>query len=79
MTGSLTSIIASVLGIPARDLPSSASMDTLQAWDSLRQFLLMLEIERRYGVRMSNDEMFACTSLVQIRELLAARGVSADD
>lgn len=72
---SLEALLAAVLDVER--LEPSASRDELDAWDSLAHLSVVSAVEETYGVTFSSADMRTATSVVAIRELLAARGVDA--
>jgi acyl carrier protein len=50
-------------------------MSNTRKWDSLRQIMLMTELETQYGFELSDQQMLETTSVAKIRALLAVRGV----
>jgi acyl carrier protein len=71
----LITLIAGTLGIDPASLTEASDMSNTRKWDSLRQIMLMTELETKYGFELSDREMLETTSVAKIRSLLAARGV----
>jgi acyl carrier protein len=70
----LRQVLASVLELPASEVPDDASTETLPGWDSLRQLEVMLALELEYGVRIPADAMLDLQSVPAIEEFLAEHG-----
>jgi len=71
----LTELIASTLAVPPDQVTEESSMENTKKWDSLRQLILMTELENRYGIELSDAEMSEATSVAKIRAVLKARGI----
>jgi acyl carrier protein len=50
-------------------------MTNTRKWDSLRQVMLMTELETSFGIELTDDEMTAATSVAKIRAILRGHGV----
>ena len=72
----LLALIAGTLGIDPAEVTEGSDMSNTRKWDSLRQIMLMTELETQYGVELSDREMLETTSVVKIRALLAVQGVA---
>jgi acyl carrier protein len=70
----LLSLIAGTLGIAPAEVNEASDMSNTRKWDSLRQIMLMTELETQFGVELSDAEMMETNSVVKIRALLAAKG-----
>ncbi len=49
-------------------------MSNTKKWDSLRQVMLMTELETNFDMELSDEEMLAATSVAKIRTVLKAHG-----
>ena len=72
----LLALIAGTLGIEPSHLSEDSDMGNTRKWDSLRQIMLMTELESHYGLALSDQEMLETTSVVQIRALLRRLNVT---
>ncbi len=72
----LLRLIAGTLGILPAEVNDASGMANTPEWDSLRQLMLMTELETQYGIELSDREMLEATSVTGIRAVLAARGVA---
>ena len=70
-TADVISVVASVLNVPAADVPPDASMETLPDWDSLAQLNICMLVGERFGVEMDMDAIAEATSVPALVELLA--------
>ena len=69
-------VMASVLEVEVSDITEDTSMDTLSAWDSLRQMNMVLALEETFGVSFPDDDAANATSykliVLVLQEQLAA-------
>ena len=72
----LLSLIAGTLGILPAEVNDASDMSSTRKWDSLRQLMLMTELETQYGIELTDREMLEATSVAGIRTVLAARGIA---
>ena len=71
----LMTLIAGTLGIPPAEVTEISDMTNTRKWDSLRQVMLMTELETSFGIELTDEEMTAATSVAKIREVLRGHGV----
>jgi acyl carrier protein len=69
----LLTLIAATFGIDPAEVNEDSDISNTRNWDSLRQIMLMTELETNFGVDLSDQEMLETTSVVKIRALLNAR------
>jgi acyl carrier protein len=72
----LLTLIAGTLGISPSEVSDLSDMSNTRKWDSLRQIMLMTELETRYGMQMTDQEMAETNSVAKIRELLVRYNVA---
>jgi acyl carrier protein len=72
----LLTLIAGTLGINPAEVTEASDISNTRKWDSLRQIMLMTELETHFGFELSDHDMLETTSVVKIRTLLAARGMA---
>ena len=70
----LLTLIAGTLGIPPTEVTEASDMTNTRKWDSLRQVMLMTELETSYGIELSDEEMTEATSVAKIKAVLQAHG-----
>lgn len=63
----LKSVIATVLEIEATDIDENSSMDTIEAWDSIKHMDLILSLEEEFGVSVPDEEAGDLTSYALIK------------
>jgi acyl carrier protein len=70
----LLALIAGTLGISPSDVTEESDSTNTRKWDSLRQVMLMTELETTYGIELTDQELVDTTSVAKIRAALQARG-----
>jgi acyl carrier protein len=71
----LLDLIARTLGINRAEVSDASDMSNTKKWDSLRQIMLMTELETQYGIELTDQEMLETISVARIRAVLARYGV----
>jgi len=72
----ILNLIAGTFGINPAEVTEASDISNTRKWDSLRQIMLMTELETQFGFEMSDQEMMETTSVAKIRALLAAHGAA---
>lgn len=70
----LLTLIAGTLGIDPSEVTGEFDSTNTRKWDSLRQVMLMTELETTYDIELTDQELIDTTSVVKIRAVLRARG-----
>ncbi|MBS3957841.1 MAG: acyl carrier protein [Xanthomonadaceae bacterium] len=66
----LKDVMATVLGIVADSINEDTSMDTVEAWDSIKHMNLVLAIEEEFGISIPDEDAANITSYPLIRLVL---------
>jgi acyl carrier protein len=67
--------LADVLGIPEAEIGDDTSMDTVAAWDSLKHLNLVLAVEDRFGVSLTEEQSFEILSYPLLKAVLQEHGI----
>ena len=70
MEDTLKDVMATVLGIVADSINEDTSMDTVEAWDSIKHMNLVLAIEEEFGISIPDEDAANITSYPLIRLVL---------
>ena len=70
----LLKLIAETLGISPSEVTEDSDSTNTRKWDSLRQVMLMTELETTYGIELTDHELVDTTSVTKIRAVLLAHG-----
>jgi acyl carrier protein len=68
----LLGLIAGTLGVPPSEITEASNMANTRKWDSLRQIMLMTELETNFGLELSDSDMLETNSVAKIRDVLRA-------
>jgi acyl carrier protein len=71
----LIDLFGRVLSVDVTRLKDSSSPETEEKWDSVRGMQLVAEIEEKFSVEFSTDEIMAMDSIGAARKLLKEKGV----
>lgn len=72
----LEAVLARVLDEPVDSFAEDSSPDNTLNWTSLRNVILLIEIENEFNIRFSNAEMSTLRTLGNIRAALAKKGAA---
>ena len=70
---SLRQLVAQVMGVTPAEVTDDFGAATSPAWTSLKQLMLISQVESRYGVMFSNQEVAELTSYRRFAELTRSR------
>jgi acyl carrier protein len=75
----LKQVLADVLDLEASAIGETASVDTIEQWDSLKHLNLVLALEERFGVTLTEEQSVQILSYRLIKIALEEQGVRFDD
>ena len=73
----LHQIISEVLRIPADKISSEISIHKIDTWNSLTHIELVVTIEEKFHIQLTEDEIVSMTTIGEIQKVLNNRGVLA--
>jgi acyl carrier protein len=73
----LHQVISEVLRVPADRITSEMSIHKVDTWNSLTHIELVVTIEEKFHIQLTEDEIVAMTSIAEIQRILSHRGVLA--
>jgi acyl carrier protein len=71
----LRQLMADVFGVDIAEITEEASIDTIEAWDSVRHLNLVLALEERFGMSFTEQETVEILNYELIRVILRDHGV----
>jgi acyl carrier protein len=71
----LRQLMADVFGVEIGQITEEASIDTIEAWDSVRHLNLVLALEERFGISFTEQETVEILNYELIRVILRDHGV----
>jgi acyl carrier protein len=75
----LRQLMADVFGMDPKEINDEASIDTIEAWDSHRHLNLVLALEERFDVSLTEQETVEILNFELIRAVLREHGVDLGD
>lgn len=68
-------VLGNILGIDPNAVDGSTSVDTVAAWDSLKHLNLVIALEERFDVTLTEDEAVEITSYLLMKLTLERHGI----
>jgi acyl carrier protein len=78
MSNNLLDVIANIMEIQATDIDDESGPETIENWDSFRGLVLFEELERKFDVKFTLNELLNIKKIKDIKTILSVRGVSVD-
>jgi acyl carrier protein len=78
-TTALRQVMADVFGLAPEAITEDASIDSIDAWDSLKHLNLVLALEERFAVSFTEQETVEILNYELIRTVLSEHGVEFTD
>jgi acyl carrier protein len=72
-------IIANVMEVEVTEIDDESGPETIENWDSFRGLILFEELESKFDVKFTLNELLKITKIRDIKNVLAIRGVSIDE
>jgi acyl carrier protein len=72
----LRGVLASALAVSVSEIDDTASMETIDVWDSLKQLQIVLALEAHFNISLGDEEALEITSLNLIRAAIEKHGIS---
>jgi acyl carrier protein len=64
--------------VQVTDIDDESGPDTIENWDSFRGLVLFEELERKFEVKFTLNELLKIKNIKDIKDMLSLRGVSVD-
>jgi acyl carrier protein len=71
----LREVLANVFNVSVDMINDEASPDTIEEWDSLRHMNLVVALEEKFGVELSDDQVVEILSYKLIRIVMSEHGI----
>jgi len=72
-------IVSKVLKIGPNKVNDNASPLNVRSWDSFRGLLLITELEKAYGIKLSMEEVLTIKDVGSIKKILVKRKIDPDE
>lgn len=66
--------VAEMFEEPRENIQAATARNDIPAWDSLGQLVLMAQLDERFGIRLTESELPALTSVQDILDVLHRHG-----
>jgi acyl carrier protein len=74
--GKLKQVMADLFGLDPSCIDESASVDTIEKWDSLNHLKLVLALEEQFNVTFSGEQSVEMLSYELVKTVLSENGVA---
>ena len=78
MSNNLLNIIANVMEEQVTDIDDESTPETIENWDSFRGLVLFEELETKFEVKFTLNELLNIKRIKDIKNILSVRGVLVD-
>lgn len=78
MSNKLYEIISNVLDVPESEINADSSPDNIENWDSFNGLLLADELETKFNIKFTNEEMLEVKNVADIKKYLGNHGIILD-
>ena len=75
MSNNLLDIIANVMEEQVTDIDDESTPETIENWDSFRGLVLFEELETKFEVKFTLNELLNIKKIKDIKNILSVRGV----
>jgi acyl carrier protein len=78
MSNNLLNVIAGVMEVQVKDIDDESCPETIENWDSFRGLGLFEELERKFEVKFTLNELLKIKKIKDIKKILSVKGVPVD-
>ena len=78
MSNSLLDTIANVMEMQVTDINEESTPETIENWDSFRGLVLFEELETKFEVKFTLNDLLHIKKIKDIKNILSVRGVLVD-
>jgi acyl carrier protein len=78
MSSNLLNVIANVMEVQVTKIDDESGPETIENWDSFRGLVLFEELERKFEVKFTLNELLKIKKIKDFKNILSLRGVSVD-
>jgi len=69
-------VLADVFGIDATTIDETTSVDTVGGWDSLKHLMLVLALEEKFNVTLTEEQVVQILNYPLIKVVLEEHGIN---
>jgi acyl carrier protein len=79
MSNSLLDIVANIMEVEASQIDDDSGPESIENWDSFRGLILFEELESKFNVKFTLNELINVKKIKDIKNILSVRGASLDE
>ena len=79
MSNNLLDIVANVMEVQVSQIDDESGPETIDNWDSFRGLILFEELESKYNVKFTLNELLNIKKIKDIKNILSIRGASFNE
>ena len=79
MSSNLLDIIANVMEVQVSQIDDESGPETIENWDSFRGLILFEELESKFNVKFTLNELLNIKKIKDIKNILSLRGASLNE
>jgi acyl carrier protein len=79
MSNNLLDIVANVMEVRVSQIDDESGPETIENWDSFRGLILFEELESKFNVKFTLNELLNIKKIKDIRNILSVRGASFNE
>ena len=79
MSNSLLDIVANIMEVEASQIDDDSGPETIENWDSFRGLILFEELESKFNVKFTLNELLNVKKIKDIKNILSVRGASLNE
>jgi len=76
MSNDLLFIVANVMEVQVSQIDDESGPETIENWDSFRGLILFEELESKFSVKFTLNELLNIKKIKDIKNILSVRGAS---
>jgi acyl carrier protein len=76
MSSNLLDIVANVMEVQVSQIDDESGPETIENWDSFRGLILFEELESKFNVKFTLNELLNIKKIKDIKNILSVRGAS---
>ena len=76
MSNNLLDIVANVMEVLVSQINDESGPETIENWDSFRGLILFEELESKFNVKFTLNELLNIKKIKDIKDILSVRGAS---
>jgi acyl carrier protein len=79
MSSNLLDIVANVMEVQVSQIDDESGPETIENWDSFRGLILFEELESKFNVKFTLNELLNIKKIKDIKNILFVRGASPNE